>query len=74
MPQIWYNSDEVSIFQPAVELALNNALVACGYDGIAEVVHNPNIPNSSTIPDCVLPLQCRHSHKLSMHCLRLIQL
>jgi type I restriction-modification system DNA methylase subunit len=57
MPQIWYNSDEVSVFQPAVELALNNALVSCGYDGIAEVVHNPNIPNSSTIPDCAIRLK-----------------
>src|ERR1035437_1139804 len=57
MPQIWYNSDEVNVFQPAVELALNNALISCGYDGIAEVVHNPNIPNSSTIPDCAIRLK-----------------
>lgn len=57
MPQIWYNSDEVAVFQPAVELALNNALVNCGYDGIAEVVHNPNIPNSTTIPDCAIRLK-----------------
>jgi len=57
MPQIWYNSDEVSVFQPAVELALKNALVSCGYDSIAEVVHNPNIPNSSTIPDCAIRLK-----------------
>lgn len=57
MPRIWYNSDEVNVFQPAVELALNNALVACGYDGIAEVVHNPNIPNSTTIPDCAIRLK-----------------
>lgn len=57
MPQIWYNSDEVSVFQPAVELALNNALVNCGYNNIAEVVHNANIPNSSTIPDCAIRLK-----------------
>jgi hypothetical protein len=56
MSQIWYNSDEVSVFQPAVESALKNALVSCGYDNIAEVVHNPNIPNSSTIPDCAIRL------------------
>lgn len=57
MTNIWYNSDEVSVFQPAVELALNNALISCGYDGIAEVVHNPKIPNSSTIPDCAIRLK-----------------
>jgi type I restriction-modification system DNA methylase subunit len=57
MVNIWYNSDEVNVFQPAVELALNNALVNCGYDDIAEVVHNPNIPNSSTIPDCAIRLK-----------------
>jgi len=60
MSQIWYNSDELSVFQPAVELALNNALASCGYDGIAEVVHNPNIPNSSTIPDCAIRLKASH--------------
>jgi methylase of polypeptide subunit release factors len=57
MTNIWYNSDEVSVFQPAVELALSNALISCGYDGIAEVVHNPKIPNSSTIPDCAIRLK-----------------
>ncbi|WGH75759.1 BpuSI family type II restriction endonuclease [Tenacibaculum tangerinum] len=57
MTNIWYNSDEVSVFQPAVEFALNNALISCGYDGIAEVVHNPKIPNSSTIPDCAIRLK-----------------
>ncbi len=57
MTNIWYNSDEVSVFQPAVELALNNALISCGYNGIAEVVHNPKIPNSSTIPDCAIRLK-----------------
>ncbi len=56
MSEIWYNSDEVAIFQPAVEAALNEALVNCGYDGIAEVVHNANVPNSSTIPDCGIRL------------------
>lgn len=57
MMQIWYNSDEVSVFQPAVELALNNALANCGYNSIAEVVHNPNIPNSTIIPDCAIRLK-----------------
>lgn len=51
MPQLWYNSDEVNEFHPLVESALNNALVNCGYDAIAEVVHHPPIPNSSIIPD-----------------------
>jgi type I restriction-modification system DNA methylase subunit len=56
MSEIWYNSDEVAIFQPAVEAALNRALVNCGYNNIAEVVHNANVPNSSTIPDCGIRL------------------
>jgi type I restriction-modification system DNA methylase subunit len=51
MPQLWYNSDEVNDFHPLVEGALNNALVSCGYNNIAEVVHHPAIPNSTIIPD-----------------------
>jgi type I restriction-modification system DNA methylase subunit len=56
MPQLWYNSDEVNDFHPLVEAALNNALVNCGYNNIAEVVHHPAIPNSTIIPDFAIRL------------------
>lgn len=56
MPQLWYNSDEVNDFHPLVEGALNNALVSCGYNIIAEVVHHPAIPNSTIIPDFAIRL------------------
>lgn len=51
MPQLWYTSDEVADFHPIVEDALTNALINCGYNLIAEVVHHPSIPNSTIIPD-----------------------
>lgn len=51
MPELWYNSDEVNDFHPLVESALRDALINCGYDAVAEVVHHPSIPNSSIIPD-----------------------
>ena len=57
MIQLWYNLDEVTHFQPNVELALNKALSKWGYDNIAEIVHNPKIPNSTTIPDCAIRLK-----------------
>ncbi len=56
MPQLWYNSDEVHDFHPLVEGALNNALLNCGYNNIAAVVHHPAIPNSTIIPDFAIRL------------------
>lgn len=54
---IWYDSDEVGCYHPAVEGALNRALVSTGYDSIAEVEHHPVIPNSSIVPDFALRLK-----------------
>mgnify|MGYP002712929448 CR=1 FL=1 len=51
MANLWYNYDEVQDFHPIVRQALENALVASGFDNIAEVVHHPSIPNSSITPD-----------------------
>ncbi|MFA5815798.1 MAG: BpuSI family type II restriction endonuclease [Bacteroidales bacterium] len=56
MPQLWYDSDEVNDFHPLVEAALNNALVNCVFNNIAEVVHHPAIPNSTIIPDFAIRL------------------
>ena len=56
MVNLWYNSDEVADFHPLVETALNNALVNCSYNKIAEVVHHPSIPNSTIIPDFAIRL------------------
>ncbi|WP_348824223.1 BpuSI family type II restriction endonuclease [Flavobacterium aestuarii] len=56
MINLWYNSEEVNDFHPLVQTALNNALVNCGYNNIAEVVHHPAIPNSTIIPDFAIRL------------------
>lgn len=62
MLQLWYNSDEVAGFHPPVEQALKNALVNCGYDNIAEVVHHPSIPNSTIIPDFAIRLKANQQY------------
>jgi len=57
MTNLWYNSDEVADFHPLVETALNNALINCNYNEIAEVVHHPSVPNSTTVPDFAIRLK-----------------
>ena len=56
MINLWYNFDEVADFHPLVEAVLNNALMKCGYNNIAKVVHHPSIPNSTIIPDFAISL------------------
>lgn len=62
MIKLWYNSDEVNGFHPIVETAINNALIACGYDSIAELEHHPTIPNSSIIPDFAIKLKASNRY------------
>ncbi|SFW54887.1 BpuSI family type II restriction endonuclease [Chitinophaga sancti] len=62
MLQLWYNSEEVAGFHPPVEQALTNALVKCGYDNIAEIVHHPKIPNSTIIPDFAIRLKANQQY------------
>lgn len=57
MPRLWYSNDEVNDFHPIVQTVLESAIDNCGYSHIAEVLHHPNIPNSSIIPDFAIKLR-----------------
>lgn len=57
MPRLWYTDDEVNDFHPIVEDVLNRALENCGYSDIAEVLHHPNIPNSTIVPDFAIKIR-----------------
>jgi hypothetical protein len=51
MTTLKYSDDEVKDFHPIVELCLNKALSTLQKSNIAEIVHHPKIPNTTTIPD-----------------------
>lgn len=61
MPRLWYTDDEVNDFHPIVENVLHRALENCGYSDIAEVLHHPNIPNSTIIPDFAIKIRSTNS-------------
>ena len=51
MTTLRYSDDEVKDFHPIVELCLNKALSILQKLDIAEIIHHPKIPNTTTIPD-----------------------
>lgn len=62
MVHLWYDLEEVNHFHPQVENALNRALVNINLSGIAEVIHHPTIPNSTTIPDFAVRLRSNNRY------------